>query len=336
VPFRARAPGKLVVLGEYLVLSGAPALVMAVDRRCVACAAPSADARCHLETRAPASRAHTFAPGAASGVPLVDLVLAEAPEAARRLAFSGSIDSSAFFAGGHKIGLGSSAAALVAWAGVWTAQARASGFEDVPTPSLERLVEVHRAFQGGAGSGLDVAASFTGGLLSFELDACRMPQIGSVPVPNSVGFAGIFAGSPASTPDLVAHYHAWESAKPAQAAELKRAMGRTAELGRRAAREGNVDEFLAAVAEYGSGLDSLGKAMGAEIVTAEHRRIAGVAADFGVVYKTSGAGGGDVGLALTTRHDDLTAFKQAVAHMGFQVVDLTIASQGLVIEELTE
>ena len=31
---RATAPGKLVVLGEYAVLTGAPALVLAVDRQC--------------------------------------------------------------------------------------------------------------------------------------------------------------------------------------------------------------------------------------------------------------------------------------------------------------
>jgi phosphomevalonate kinase len=30
----ARAPGKVVVLGEYAVLDGAPALVLAVDRYC--------------------------------------------------------------------------------------------------------------------------------------------------------------------------------------------------------------------------------------------------------------------------------------------------------------
>ena len=31
---RATAPGKLVVLGEYAVLTGAPALGLAVDRQC--------------------------------------------------------------------------------------------------------------------------------------------------------------------------------------------------------------------------------------------------------------------------------------------------------------
>ena len=331
---RARTPGKLVILGEYVVLSGAPALVMAVDHHCSARIGPSPDSRCHLEIRTATSQALAFAAGTASGVGLVDLIVGETRAEDRPGAWSGLLDSSAFFSAGRKIGLGSSAAALVAWAGAWAAFARSNGAAGAPGPSVERLVELHRAFQGGAGSGLDVAASLTGGVLSYELDARRMPHISSVQLPNSVGFAGIFAGSPASTPDLVAHYHAWESAQPAAAAKLKRALGRTAELGRRAAREGNTDDFLAAVAEYGEGLDSLGKAMGAEIVTAEHRRIARAAADFGVVYKTSGAGGGDVGLALAVDPENLSAFTQAVAQMGFRVVELTIDEQGLIVEEL--
>jgi mevalonate kinase len=50
----ARAPGKLVALGEYAVLEGAPALVLAVDRYCVATLAESGDGLCHLITRAEA------------------------------------------------------------------------------------------------------------------------------------------------------------------------------------------------------------------------------------------------------------------------------------------
>ena len=41
----ATAPGKLVLLGEYAVLEGAPALVMAIDRR--------AEVRLETRTQAP-------------------------------------------------------------------------------------------------------------------------------------------------------------------------------------------------------------------------------------------------------------------------------------------
>ena len=63
---RATAPGKLVVLGEYAVLAGAPALVLAVDRRCRVDLGPSDDERCQLRIRAPESREVTFSVGATS------------------------------------------------------------------------------------------------------------------------------------------------------------------------------------------------------------------------------------------------------------------------------
>ncbi len=39
----ATAPGKLIVTGEYAVLDGAPALVLAMDRRAVAATVTAAD-----------------------------------------------------------------------------------------------------------------------------------------------------------------------------------------------------------------------------------------------------------------------------------------------------
>ena len=65
--FRASAPGKLVLLGEYVVLDGARALVMAVDRRCTATLARSDDRKCTLRMRFPEARESVFAPGEPSG-----------------------------------------------------------------------------------------------------------------------------------------------------------------------------------------------------------------------------------------------------------------------------
>jgi phosphomevalonate kinase len=334
VRFRAQAPGKLVIVGEYAVLSGAPALVMAVDRHSRASVGPSPDALCHLETRLATVAGSEIEPGSPSGTVLVDTVVASAGELHRVPAWSGILDSSEFFDGGTKLGLGSSAAALCAWAGAWYAYARANG---APLPALTAtaLVDLHRAFQHGAGSGLDVAASFSGGVVRYALDADQVPQIGSVQLPNSVGFAGIFTGSSASTPEFVSRYLAWTGAEPAAAAAMRRTLGGVAEAACEAATDGNGEDFLAAVSEYGARLEELGLAMRADVVTSEHRRIGLAARKFGVVYKVSGAGGGDLGLALSAHEDSLSAFTQAVAGMGFAVVDVAIDQQGLVVEELT-
>lgn len=320
----ARAPGKLVALGEYAVLEGAPAVVLAIDRYAEAEIGPSPDGKCRLRIVTSAVAERRFAPGEASGEALVDLVTAAAPS----LAFNASLDSQAFFEAGAKLGVGSSAAVLTAWAGAFAAFARAQG-ASVPEPRVEDLIELHRRFQGGQGSGLDVAASFTGGAITFRLAGPATPQIGSVRLPNSVGFAGIFAGRSASTPALVAHYRAWRRDRPREAAALVRRLTAQAEAGCAALAGDDAAGWLEAFAAYGQGLQELGEAIGVALVTAEHRDIGVEAARHGVAYKVSGAGGGDLGIACAANPERLEAFRKSISDRGFRVINVSLAGHGL-------
>ena len=329
--FVARAPGKLVILGEYAVLDGAPALVMAVNRYCRARIEASPDERCHLTLRSPAPLRSSFEPQHKSGAQLVDLVSGAVP-AAGSPPWRGELKSAELFAGGIKLGLGSSAAALCAWFGAWSAYHARQGL-DGPETDLARLIDLHRRFQGGRGSGLDVAACLTGGVISFRLMRQSAYQVGSVRLPNSVGFAGIFAGRSASTPGFVARYRAWQAEQPDVAAKQQRRLGGIAEAACAAARDDDAAAFLQAVAAYGRGLDELGRSMGAEIVTAAHRAAGLEAERYGVTYKVSGAGGGDLGLALSTDPQALDAFKEAVRAKRFAVIDFDVDRHGLLVEE---
>jgi phosphomevalonate kinase len=329
--FAARAPGKLVALGEYAVLDGAPAVVLALDRYVEAWIGPSEDGDCRLTVRASGVVQGRFAPGLTSGAPLVDLV---ASTVAPPLAWAATIDSQALFAGPNKLGLGSSAAVLCAWAGAFSAFARSRGAA-APEPRVAELIDLHRRFQGGKGSGLDVAASYTGGAITFSLAASGVPQIGSVRLPNSVGFAGIFAGRSASTPGLVAHYRAWRRDRPREAEAVLRRLTALAEAGCTALRADDAAAWLDAFAAYGRGLQQLGDAIGAEIVTAEHRAIGAEAERHGVAYKVSGAGGGDLGLACSADPERLEAFRQSVGDRGFRVINVSLAEHGLSVAPLS-
>ena len=326
----ATTPGKLVVLGEYAVLTGAPAIVLAIDRRCQVELGPSENEQCHLRSCAPEPEQTSFPVGDESGVALVDLVVG-ASEAGSPLAWRGSLDSSGFFDGQTKLGIGSSAAALTAWAAAWSVYT-GKGHIARDAIGLERLIGLHRAFQGGSGSGLDVAASLMGGAITYRLVPGSGPCIGSVRLPNSVGFTSVFTGCSASTRDLLAAYSDWRTARPTQAAEQLQLLGRIAEDGCAAARENDAGEFLTAVAAYGRRLEVLGECIGAAVVTAEHREILRHSEHFGVVYKVSGAGGGDLGIAFSADPDALAAFKVAV-RMKHRVVDLHVDTTGLSIEE---
>jgi phosphomevalonate kinase len=327
----ASAPGKALLLGEYVVLDGAQALVMAVDRRATAVLARESGSRCRFEMRAPTPRVVDFAsgrPGHPTGSALLDAVLGQADFAPPWPAWSASLDSSAFFTGSAKLGLGSSAAALVALAGAaWKAAGRTG------SPPLAALIDCHRAFQGGLGSGIDVAAALYGGAVSFSLAPDRSARVGSVRLPKSVGFAGVFAGGAASTPDLVGQYRRWTESGSAHSATLRERLVAVAERGCSAADEDDGPTFVGAIDEYGRCLDELGREMGRDLVTAAHRKIGGLAGEMGLAYKVSGAGGGDVGIACGLDGDALRSFAAKADDQGFHVVPLTVDELGLRVNE---
>jgi phosphomevalonate kinase len=186
----ARAPGKVLLLGEYAVLEGAPAVVAAVDRHAVAGEAgaradpPSpflAAARAEVEAR--------HGPGSE-----------EASRAARV-----AVDSAALASGGAKLGLGSSAAVTVA-AVAWALGPRADLRDEV-----HRLA--HRAHaraqepRGARGSGADVAASVHGGILEVRRpsspDGLAPLAVRRLTLPP-LALLLVWTGQPADTPVLVA------------------------------------------------------------------------------------------------------------------------------------
>jgi mevalonate kinase len=94
---------------------------------------------------------------------------------------------------------------------------------------------------------------------------------------------------------------------------------------------GDAAAWIDAFEAYGRGLQELGEAIGAAIVTAEHREIGAEALRHGVAYKVSGAGGGDLGLACATDTEALAAFRKSVEDRGFRVINVSLAEHGLVV-----
>ena len=84
-----------------------------------------------------------------------------------------------------------------------------------------------------------------------------------------------------------------------------------------ALRADDAAAWLEAFAAYGRGLQELGEAIGAEIVTAEHREIGEEARRYGVAYKVSGAGGGDLGLACAADYGSARGIQEIGGGSGF-------------------
>lgn len=278
----ATAPGKLILTGEYAVLDGAPALVMAVDRRAVARRGP---------------------PGARS--PFLDAVIAELAarrgedDPAARAAHEIAVDSSAFYDGDAKLGLGSSAAVTVAAAALSLAAAGPPDHGEV----LAVAQAAHAAAQaprGGRGSGADIAAAVHGGLICYELGD-GAPRISRRSWPADVALVPFSTGRSADTPSLLAQVAAARAARPAS---VNAALAAIAEASRAACAALAAPPELAGVvviaafAIAGHAMDALALTTGAELVPACVTAARAAIEPLGGAVKTTGAGGGDVAVAL--------------------------------------
>ena len=172
---RVEAPGKIVLVGEYAVLDGAPAVVAAVDRGVVCQAVAAAERSVHTP-----DGDDRFVSAALDAV--------DAPPGEYRFSAWNPTSTAS------KAGLGGSAAATVAAIVAARALAGAPHAPDVVHPIAHR---VHHAVQG-SGSGIDVAASVHGGVLRFEGGAVTALD---APLPVAV-----FAGSSARTGPRVQQY----------------------------------------------------------------------------------------------------------------------------------
>ena len=331
----ASAPGKLVLLGEYAVLEGAPALVLAVNRRAHVTLTPAAgDAweivspTLALEARLRLRNGNVEWSGTAPGaLAWIATPLRLFNHVERLPACRIELDSDAFYldhAGTPiKLGLGSSAALTVALLGALHALARQ------PAPTLDECVGAHRTIQHGRGSGIDVAASLRGGLSRFQLDANHAPRCDSLSMPGDLHWRCVFSGRPASTGTMLSKVAAWRAREPAECARRMHELATISSRGIDAVANHDASAFLSSLHDYAQTLAGLGEASGADIASRPHRELGVIATDCGIAYKSCGAGGGDVGITFDVEDMRLREFEARATRAGYPVIGLAADSQGL-------
>jgi phosphomevalonate kinase len=197
-------------------------------------------------------------------------------------------------ASGTKLGLGSSAAAMVA---TEAARAVAKG-EDVRDAQVRGRIfrtarERHATAQQG-GSGVDIAAAVHGGALRYTLDG-KDASMQPVTLPASLVLATFWSGTSARTSDLRARVEALAiRARGAVFDDLHLASRQAAA----AVQGGDAASFVRAARAFGQALAALGKAADAPIVPPAFAELASLAIAEDAAFLPSGAGGGDVGIWL--------------------------------------
>lgn len=306
------APGKVVLLGEYAVLEGGRAIVAAVNRRARGeLVAAKTEEQYSEVVKAVVARAGRSGFGVSGGI-AIDTSSFMATGRDRLAVTGGAPSPDRDPMDGQKLGIGSSAAVAIVAAALITGR----GDET----ALEIAIDAHREASRGEGSGVDVAASYYGGVI-----AARKQPSAVIPLASrlrTLKLSVLFTGKSAKTADLVAQCRA-----SAKWGEWIAQMKTIAEDGIRAWESQNDPAFLSAAARYGRAMAGLGRDAGAPIVTEELEAIMRYADEArSAAAKPSGAGGGDVAVLWT--RDEETAAKIA-EKSGAILLDVAIDQRGL-------
>ena len=347
---RVSAPGKLVLLGEYAVLFGAPAVVMAVDRRARVTAVPSPLDHWLVSAPGLTEEPGQFAVDPTGSLRWLDERNGQGLEFVEKL-FCGwsssfeppvevapplalELDTTCFFAaaGGErrKLGLGSSAALTAALASVLVGWTDGGRLPAVDLGWVQQVVALHRAVQGGFGSGIDVAASLLGGVVEFRLDAARRVSIARpLALPANVHLLCVWTGRPASTGGFLERLETRRATNRGLVDGALAMLEEAASGGLAAIGDADGLALLDAVDASWAGFEVLGAAIEMPILSDEHRRIRALAAGCGVRYKPSGAGGGDFGIAFSGDAGRLEELARLAVAAGFSIPGLEIDPAGL-------
>jgi phosphomevalonate kinase len=341
-----QAPGKLILLGEYAVLEKAPALVAAINKQCKVRIKPHAN---HFQFSAPNLNLNNIL-----------FVLSERgdacfkeeypPEVHKKLGFvlsimkyvtehSGhtippaaiSVDTGDFYhpSSGKKFGLGSSAALTV---GLMVALNEHLGYQDWMRSLYYEALLAHRTAQGKLGSGVDVAATTTGGVIRYEMphSAIGKPEtIKHCAWPSDLYMVPIWTGISASTRSFVKRVDKFQVDSPKSYRHILDVMIELSEQGTNYFEEGATQSFLDVVQAFMTQECLLGQQSGAPIISPVHKQLADLVQQTGGVYKPSGAGGGDIGVALCSSENTRRQIIEQIDSSDFEIINLSPQLEGV-------
>jgi phosphomevalonate kinase len=288
------APGKIFLVGEYAVLEEGPAVLAAVTRHAVSQYVPGMDPMSKVVAEA------------------VKRAKAELGEASSALPpGSALVNTDDFHQGDQKIGLGSSAATAVAAVGAVFEAAGAPVEKN--RPQIFAIAHAaHRAAQDDQGSGADVAAAVHGGLIRVERREIGAPMVEPLPPPTGLNLVVFWTGQAVSTMKMIEGVQKFAQRDPGAYRQMIENLREIADRFVEELRAGSATGAVAAAGRYGRRLAVLGAAASVPIVTDAFAKASELAKELGGIAKPSGAGGGDIGVAMFATPEAARLFARAL------------------------
>lgn len=331
----ATAPGKAVLSGEYVVLQNAPAIASAVDRRVRVSVSESSGEYHSIAAPGYLEGTWSFRLGKEGdfewrerlpGPSVFSLVeeIWKSFDTAPWPSLSLVVDTEEFAdaATGLKLGLGSSAAVAVALT------AALQSYRSVASDTEKLAMAAHDRFQGGQGSGVDVATSFRGGVIVYRRTGAESLKLDW---PEGLHYQYLWSGQAASTAEKLAKL-AEHREQDATSDSMKR-LSDAAENVSAVWSLGDSGQILESFPAYIDALGQFSIDHDLGVFDAGHKELVCLATDMEIVYKPCGAGGGDIGIVLAACEDAINEFCGRARQQGFRDLDVAVAEQGLLIAE---
>jgi phosphomevalonate kinase len=273
------------------------------------------------------------------GIDSLPLQASRARAAAERMAGETplhlSVDVSELRHTGKKLGLGSSSAvSTAAAAAVFAYQGKDLNDGQVRDKIMEVALASHRTVVP-HGAGADVAAATLGGAICFRQQGEAF-EMRPVAWPAELKIRAVWTGAEADTGDLIRQVRELAKRDAPGYRELIASLSATARDCQEALLKRDNGAMLRALDEYGRGMEALGRAAHAPVFTAELRRIAQLARESGGAAKPSGAGGGDVAVALFADDEDARRFVARCREENFHMLGCRLDTQGVRVELMSK
>lgn len=344
-----RTPGKLIILGEYAVLEGGYCLVTATNRYANAIFKKSEDG--YFAIQAPAIKVPLlkFFIDETGRVKFIGKPIREVIEktsffsaifefSARKLLDLGIkippleifLDTFDFFYTQNliKLGLGSSAALTVALVSGLLSANVIDPDQITPEFLMKLAMESHNNAQGIKGSGADIVTSIYGGTLKYQIKDKEI-KFKQIKFPDNLYYSCVWSGTPSSTKGYIGKFNKFKKDAPSDFQNKIQEMIIISNEGIQHFEDKNITGFLEFYDKYFTELLDLNQRMDIPVISEAHNQIYSIARNLGAYYKSSGAGGGDLGIVFSDDPSIITKVNAALKEHGFDVLDLKFSTEGV-------
>jgi phosphomevalonate kinase len=361
--YSVKVPGKLMIAGEYAVLEQKQQAVVAAINRYVTANIKKGSRNClslpqlglYSITWENGEKAFEFSIKDSrllyirNAIAVVNQFLRE--NSISMVPIQLTIKSELDDPSGRKYGLGSSAAVVTA-----VVSSILQLYSDKTTYTLDQVFKLsciaHFITQKG-GSGADVAASVFGGWLAYSsfnpvwllkqfrqgenltnLTKGTWPELKIVPIkaPADLRLCVGWTKQVASTADMIKEVHAFRDHNPGEYASFLDDSAAAAADIIQAFATNDCDGSIAGLVKNRLALGALSEISGIEIETMKLRDLCVTADRYGG-GKSSGAGGGDCGIAFVKGEDKAEMLFQAWREIGIQPLNLSLSNTGAIFTE---